>query len=327
MQRVFFFFMWTEQIISINHVSCKSVPCVLVFVKAQVGTFRSVIFGRNESLVSILADFGLSSCYTLPSLCLLSVKKSSISTRVGWMQGYVIVSKTSAVKCLQFHTVTMFLCSVLWLASCSKPTSAYTCHPCRLLFHSLTLLCWWTARRASSVKFLLSFSRKTLICAQRCEKTTLTAIYFHHGVGANYSAPSRRINWRIHLDATVTSRHLCSFTSKTLVPTCSYFVFVVSSFSLRSKKIYWVFFGAVSLLCDSANGTTLTFVNELVYCCTTRKNNFLFSFCVRRLLTYYYFHILAPNYSNYCEMMCLKMQLKTENIINLIISIIQSTKS
>lgn len=175
--------------------------------------------------------------------------------------------------------MTMFWCSALWLASCSKPASAYTCCPGRLLFHSFILLCWWTARRASSVKFLLSFSRKTLICAQRCEKTTLTALYFHQGLGANYSAPSRRINWRIHLDATVTSRHLCSFTSKTLVPTCSCFIFVVFSFPLARKRYIVFFFRAVSLLCDSTNGTTLTFVNELVYCSTTRKNNFLFSLC------------------------------------------------
>lgn len=53
------------------------------------------------------------------------------------------------------------------------------------------------------------------------------------------------------------------------------------------------------------------------------KNNFLFSLCQ----TFINFHISVPNYSNYYELMCLKMRLKTENIINSIISIIQSTKS
>lgn len=229
MQRVFFFLYeqskWYQLI-------------VLVLSWHRYFSLWLLKLGLEHSEVSFLGETRVlfQCCHTLQSLCLPSVKKSSISTRVGWMQGYVIVSRTSTVKCLEFHPITMFWCSVLWLAGCSKPASAYTCRPCRLLFHSLALLCWWTARRVSSVKFLLSFSCKTLICAQRCEKTTLTAIYFHHGLGANYSAPSRRINRRIHLDTTVTSRQLCSFTSKTLVPTCSYFVFVVFFFPFARKR-------------------------------------------------------------------------------------------
>lgn len=194
------------------------------------------------------------------------------------MQGYDIVSRTSAVKCLEFHPITVFWCSILWLAGCSKPASAYTCRTCRLLFHSLALLCWWTARWVSSVKFLLSFSRKTLICAQRCEKTTLTATYFHHWLGANYSAPSRRINRQIHLDSTVTSRHLCSFTSKTLVPTCSYFVFVVFSFPFAWKS--WVFFIGLCPFCviQLMVPHWPLWMNWFI-AVPQEKNNFLFSLC------------------------------------------------
>lgn len=221
-------------------------------------------------------DFSLFGRHTLPSLCLPAVKKPSVSTRVGLMQGNVVVSRTSAVKCLEFHPITMFQRSVLWLAGCSKPASAYAR---RLLFHSLAFFYRADGRFAEWVqpKFLLSFSRKTLICAQRCEKTTLTAIYFHHRLGANYSAPSRRMNRRIHLGATVTSRHLCSSTSKTVVPTCSHFVFVVLPFPLARKR-YIVFYRAASPLCDSANGTTLTLWMNWFIVVPQEKNNFRLPF-------------------------------------------------